>query len=87
MKDERCEFCENYTFKKLHYKVFRKMCLKENVEPTKKEFSVAIVEIQWRNSKKNATRTTDYRHLGLGYELNFCPECGKQLRRRKNNEH
>lgn len=80
MKDERCEFCEDYTSKKISYKVVRKMQLKQKVEPIKREFTVAIVELTWIKSKKNAGRTTDYRHLGLGYKLNFCPECGRKLK-------
>lgn len=45
------------------------------------EFTVALVKRGWhgRLGKRSAGRTTDYRYRGLGYELNYCPECGRRL--------
>lgn len=46
------------------------------------ELTVAIVERNWyrKKSRKSAGRTVHYRNQGLGFELRFCPECGKRLR-------
>lgn len=30
-------------------------------------------------NKRHAGRTTDYRNRGIGYKLNYCPECGRKL--------
>lgn len=48
------------------------------------ELSVAVVERTWyqKRGKKGAGRTVHFRNQGIGYALNFCPECGKKLRRR-----
>ena len=45
------------------------------------EYSVAIVKHSWykKNGKRSGGRTTDYRYRGLGYALNYCPECGKRM--------
>lgn len=45
------------------------------------EYSVAIVRRSWykKLGKRSGGRTTDYRYRGLGYALNYCPECGKRM--------
>lgn len=52
------------------------------------EYSVAIVKRSWykKNGKRSSSRTTDYRNRGLGYALNYCPECGKRMIKRKGNK-
>ena len=45
------------------------------------EIVVALVVRKWRKGQKNhASRMTDYRYRGCGYKLNYCPECGRDLR-------
>ncbi len=45
------------------------------------EYTVAIVKRHWysKRGKRTASRTVDYRHMGLGYKLNYCPECGAKM--------
>ena len=45
------------------------------------EYSAAIVKHSWykKNGKRSGGITTDYRYRGLGYALNYCPECGKKM--------
>jgi hypothetical protein len=45
------------------------------------EYSVAIVKRSWykKKGKRSACRTTDYKYRGVGYALNYCPECGKRI--------
>lgn len=45
------------------------------------EYTVAIVKHHWysKMGKRTAGRTVDYRHMGLGYKLNYCPECGARM--------
>lgn len=47
------------------------------------EYTVAIVKRNWfeKTGKKRAGRTVYYRNKGLGYKLNYCPECGRKLKR------
>ena len=45
-----------------------------------REWTVALVRRSWvPGNKRHAGRTTDYRNRGIGYKLNYCPECGRKL--------
>lgn len=46
------------------------------------EYAVALVIKSWAKGKSKRTggRITDYRYRGHGYKLNFCPECGKEMK-------
>ena len=46
------------------------------------EINCAMVTRTWIKGqpKRNGGRTTDYRYRGIGYKLNYCPECGKKLK-------
>ena len=80
MRDfQNCEFCRRYygardilRFKNLH---------RTEGEPKLYDgYSVAFVVRTYRKGhKRQCTRSTDYRSGGLGYKLNFCPECGRRL--------
>ena len=66
---ETCKFCE---------------ALAENKALSwswlKREWTVALVCRSWApGNKRHASRTTDYRYRGIGYKLNYCPECGRKL--------
>lgn len=45
------------------------------------EYTVAIVAHHWysKMGKRTASRTIYFRHRGLGYKLNYCPECGAKM--------
>lgn len=49
------------------------------------EYTVAIVKRTWyaRMGKRCSGRNTEYRYRGLGFKLNFCPECGADMREQK----
>lgn len=74
-----CQFCEAYTaYKNIHE--FKSNHEEWYGEPLMHEMTVALVTRSWRKGNKaHAGRTTDYRYRGIGYKLNFCPECGKRL--------
>lgn len=74
----KCKFCENLeSYKRLN----------GNREPDpelgryKSEYGAALVIRNWyeKQGKKSAGRSTDYRYRGIGYKLNYCPECGRKL--------
>ena len=76
-----CKFCENLT----DYKKIENFWDEKDDEPSKYEYTVALVIRSWKpsiRSKRDACRTTDYRNQGIGYKLNFCPECGRKLKGR-----
>lgn len=77
-----CRFCESYT---IHKNVGDFKAYRPDGDKWRQEITVALVVRDWTEQmgKKNAARTTDYRYRGLGYKLNFCPECGKKLERSK----
>lgn len=74
-----CEFCDNLDFRKQLNVEDNQVRDKYNVFMN--EYTVALVIHHWikRKGKQNAGRTTDYRYRGLGYKLNFCPECGRKV--------
>ena len=74
----KCKFCESLE----SHKKFTKFWLEREKDPFKSEYTVALVIKSWVPSigKKSAGRTTDYRNQGLGYKLNFCPECGRKIK-------
>ena len=45
------------------------------------EYTVAIVAHHWysKMGKRTAGRTVYFRRMGLGYKLNYCPECGARM--------
>ena len=75
-----CKFCESLEF-------FGETDKAWGTTDFKCEYTVAIVTHFYRKGDKaHASRITDYRNKGLGYKLNYCPECGRRLRGEKKNE-
>ena len=76
-----CKFCESLQdWSQIHE--FDNLKLPKE-EETKHEYTVALVIHSWcpkYKTKRQAGRTADYRNQGLGYELNYCPECGRKIR-------
>lgn len=79
MSGNKCEFCD--TLEVHHYA--------DNL-PTPDgikllhEYRVALVCRSWKKGNKlHAGRTTDYMRAGRGYPLNYCPECGRPLRKQR----
>ena len=76
-----CKFCESYEMWK-HIHEFDNLKLPKE-ERSKHEYTVALVIHSWKpkhRTKRQAGRTVDYRNQGLGYKLNYCPECGRKIR-------
>ena len=46
------------------------------------EYTVAIVKRSWyrKRGKRASNRTVEFRYRGLGFKLNYCPECGADMR-------
>lgn len=78
-----CRFCESYDLHKRVGEFKQDRGLYD--EEWNQELTAALVIHDWtkRQGKKNAARTTDYRYRGLGFKLNYCPECGKKLKEEK----
>ena len=71
----KCKFCEAMEMNRSldHYS-------KEIRPDAKFRYSVAIVRRNFFKGYRGCQgRTTDYRYMGCGYKLNFCPECGRKL--------
>lgn len=74
-----CDFCDDLNL--------RKQCAKEDNRGQNEDnrlkyaYNVALVQHMWTKSrgKRNACRSVDFRNKGIGYQLNYCPECGKKL--------
>ncbi len=86
-----CKFCEAMADNKEVEKTARSWATDAELKQFGRwmtEYTVAILKRSWyqKKGKKNASRTIQYRSNGLGFELNFCPECGRKLRLSNYNE-
>ena len=84
-KEKSCKFCESMKIKRQIEEFERQHESPKDLErygKYKTEYAVAIITRSWysKTGKKHATRTTDYMYTGLGYKLNYCPECGRELK-------
>ena len=80
MTDRPCAFCEALQLNKNIRVFYNDLRKKEGNERIYEEYTVALVVRSYAKGKKRtAGRTTDYRNQGIGYQLNFCPECGRRL--------
>ena len=71
-----CKFCETM---QTHMNIDQ-MSFNDEIET---EYTVAIVKRTWipkYQSKRTASRSVGYKRNGVGFDLNFCPECGKSMR-------
>ena len=80
-----CKFCEAMKVNRQIEEVNRTWATNEDLKRYGKymvEYTVAIVKRSYyqKTGKKKSGRTLEFRHRGLGFELNFCPECGADMR-------
>ena len=75
-----CGFCEHYEHDKQIDKIADNL-EKGHGRTLHHEYTVAIVNRVWFETKKLSAKSIEYRHKGFGFKLNYCPECGKPLRR------
>lgn len=74
-----CKFCEAM---ETHRRV--DTIMKKTDPDMEHRYSVAIVRRMFFKGRKGAKgSSTDYRHQGCGYKLNFCPECGRDLKQKE----
>jgi len=70
-----CKFCEAMESKRRADTITKKHYPDQSYR-----YSVAIVARKFIKGRKGPWSTsTDYRYRGCGYDLNFCPECGRTL--------
>lgn len=75
-----CTFCEALMGYKNIRAFFNQRDKEKHKEKTYEEYTVALVVRSYAKGKKRtARRTIDYRNQGIGFKLNFCPECGRRL--------
>lgn len=79
MTDKPCAFCEALqTYK--YIRAFNNEHFKHFEPKIYEEYNVALVVRSWtKGNKRTAGRITDYRNRGIGFKLNYCPECGRRL--------
>ena len=81
----QCNFCKDLKEIKIRYMMTNDCQTYGEIEEYgewMQELTVAIVERNWyqKRGKRSAGRTIHYKNQGIGFALNFCPECGKRLR-------
>jgi len=80
-----CKFCESMKENRQVEEIRRSCATNEEIKRYGKymvEYTVAIVKRSYcqKLGKKKSGRTLEFRHRGLGYELNYCPECGADMK-------
>ena len=80
-----CKFCEAMKVNRQIEEVNRSWATNEDLKRYGKhmiEYTVAIVKRGYfqKLGKKKSGRTLEFRYRGLGFELNFCPECGADMK-------
>ena len=80
-----CKFCEAMKANRQVEEITRSWATNEEIKRYGKhmiEYTVAIVKRSYfqKLGKKKSGRTLEFRYRGLGFELNFCPECGADMR-------
>ena len=76
----KCQFCESLKMWKQTDESFKKQYKADGTERLYHEYTVAIINRAYKKGqKRNSGRIVDYRNQGLGYRLNYCPECGVKL--------
>lgn len=86
-----CKFCEAMKVNRQIEEVSRSWTTDEESKHYGKymvEYTVAIVKRSWyqKIGKRRSGRSVEFRYRGLGFELNFCPECGADMRGGDSNE-
>ena len=79
-----CKFCDAMRCNRQVEKIVRSWANEDELKKYGKsliEYSVAIVKRSWyqKKGKTTASRTVEFRYRGLGFALNYCPECGAKM--------
>lgn len=70
-----CEFCRVFAMQKKFDRIAKKQ-----FPDISHRYSVAMVQRTFVKGRRGSQgRTTDYRYQGIGYKLNYCPECGRKM--------
>ncbi len=73
VKTHKCVFCESYKIIKEIYEEHKN----PNISYV---YKVALlIHTKKKGFRAYRGRTTDYNTRGIGYKLNYCPECGRKL--------
>ena len=80
-----CKFCEAMKANRQVEEITRSWATNEEIKRYGKhmiEYTVAIVKRSYfqKLGKKKSGRTLEFRYRGLGFKLNYCPECGADMR-------
>ena len=74
-----CKFCEAM---ERHWRL--EVALQKEEPDFEYRYSVAIVRRLFKKGVNGCRgSSTDYRSRGCGYDLNYCPECGRKLTRKE----
>jgi hypothetical protein len=79
-----CDFCKAITDSLICHETQRSQATEKELQEFgtyESEYTVAIVERSWytKRGKKSASRTVRFKSRGIGFKLNYCPECGRSV--------
>ena len=80
-----CNFCDRLNLAKWVEAVIAADRKGEKMPRIYREYKVAIVQRSWtkEKGKRNSSRSIFYKNRGVGFDLNYCPECGRKLKQEK----
>ena len=84
MSMAECKFCEAMKTNRQIEELCKSWATESEIKQYGKymvEYTVAIVKRSWHTKagKRKSARSIEYRYRGLGFKLNFCPECGAKM--------
>ena len=84
MEASTCKFCEAMEANRQVDEISRSWSTDDALKRYGKyitEYTVAIVKRSYyqKKGKRKSGRNVQFRYRGLGYKLNYCPECGRKL--------
>ena len=86
-----CKFCEAMKANRQIEEISRSWATDDVLKKYGKyitEYSVAIVKRSYyqKKGKRKSARGVEFRYRGLGFDLNYCPECGADMKEANNAE-
>lgn len=76
----KCEFCVSMVAHQNARRVLTRIDESVGEEPMHEQYKAALVILTYKKGhKKEAARTVDFKKNGKGFDLFYCPECGRPL--------
>ena len=78
----KCEFCERLEARKDADKFCEGYGVDPKLGPKHNVYTAVLLATSWyeKYGKQTASTMTYYKEYKFGFDLNYCPECGKEIK-------